>query len=279
LQILILIDFAYQVNESWVAKAYAGDETGYGDAVDRNWLIAIMVAAGVLYVASLVGIGLLFGFYASCDIGIAFIIVSMISIGGMTGLSVFRDKIVDKELQGAILPTALVSTYTIFLCWSALESNPDSNCRPSSQHTGLDFTLGSIFASITLMWSAFSVTANASHLVKGEALEKTGHDENAGVELGRPIIGNDLEQPMVGDEEIDDTPVYTNDQNWIFHLIMVTASMYMAMLLTDWSSAKGPANAGEASMWMKIVAQWLTVLLFCWTLVAPAVLRNRVFDY
>ncbi|KAJ0389442.1 hypothetical protein ATCC90586_011452 [Pythium insidiosum] len=46
--------------------------------------------------------------------------------------------------------------------------------------------------------------------------------------------------------------------------MMCLAGIYMAMVLTDWDSADGSSNG--VSMWVKIVAQWLTMLLFLWTL-------------
>lgn len=274
LQILILIDFAYQWNESWVAKAYGADDSLQVE--NRNWIIAILCTAAILIAGALTGIVLLYVFYSSCPVGTSFTTLTLLGAILMTVLSVFRDKIVDSEMQGAILPTAIVVAYSVFLTWSALESNPDSACLPSFRHKSLDMTFGTLFAAVTLMWSAFSVTSNAAHLVKGETLEKAGEGSDGG---GGPIVhAADLEEQMIdGDDASVDVPVYGHEPSWLFHLVMISASMYQAMLLTDWGTAKGPANAGEASMWMKIVAQWLTVLLFCWTMVAPAILKDREF--
>jgi len=280
LQILLLIDFAYQVNDSWVAKAYGGDKNSFDEPANKNWLIAILSTSAGLYLFCLVAVVLLFVFYATCPVGVSFTVVSLIAVVLITALALFRDQLIEREMQGAIFPTALVSAYIMFLCWSALESNPDKKCRPQNEHTTLDFVVASMFATVTLMWSAFSVTSNAAHLVKGEALEKVGEvQQTEGVELGGPVVRNDLEENMVDGDDEDDAPVYTNEQSWIFHMIMISASMYLAMLLTDWGSSKGQANAGEASMWMKIVAQWLTALLFGWTLIAPAIFKDRDFDY
>jgi len=278
LQILILIDFAYQWNESWVAKAYGGGDSL--EVQDKNWIIAILTMAGVLLASSLTGIVLLYTFYSKCPVGVSFTTLTLLGAIIMTVLSVFRDKIVHSEMQGAILPTAIVVAYSVFLAWSALGANPDSTCLPAFQHKSLDMTFGTLFATVTLMWTAFSVTSNAAHLVKGESLEKAGSNNTEAVGGGPVVSAGDLEEGMLGDDdESVDTPVYSNEPSWVFHLIMISASMYQAMLLTDWGSSKGPASAGEASMWMKIVAQWLTVILFSWTMVAPAILKDRDFDF
>ena len=75
----------------------------------------------------------------------------------------------------------------------------------------------------------------------------------------------------------DDDEDWSEDRLWLFHLILTTASMYMAMLLTNWGAsdyAKGneDGKVGLASMWVKIISQWFTMLLYVWSLIAPRVL-------
>jgi hypothetical protein len=57
------------------------------------------------------------------------------------------------------------------------------------------------------------------------------------------------------------------------------------MLLTGWAGTDGQPPATQAntgisleSMWFKIVAQWVTWLLYLWTLVAPICLPGRDFS-
>jgi hypothetical protein len=64
-----------------------------------------------------------------------------------------------------------------------------------------------------------------------------------------------------------------------------------AMLLTNWGS-RAAAEAidsngnltGSAydlsaeSMWIKFVSQWITMLLFTWSVIAPVVCKGRDFD-
>ena len=66
-------------------------------------------------------------------------------------------------------------------------------------------------------------------------------------------------------------------------MIMMIASIYMGMLLTDWGTKhniKGDINitGGQTSMWIKITSQWITMILYSWTLVARRCLSNRNFD-
>jgi len=64
LQILILIDFGYNWNEYWVARAYDGTLTEYDEASNKNWLIAILVCAVLLYIGTVVSYALIYVFYS-----------------------------------------------------------------------------------------------------------------------------------------------------------------------------------------------------------------------
>lgn len=74
---------------------------------------------------------------------------------------------------------------------------------------------------------------------------------------------------------------------WLFHLTMMFGGLYLAMLLTNWgdpatTDPKGEPTNGNpelslASMWVRIVTQWLVYLIFGWTLIAPACCPNRDF--
>ena len=75
---------------------------------------------------------------------------------------------------------------------------------------------------------------------------------------------------------------------WYYHLMMVACSMYMAMLLTDWSAQPAMVHGVPAtrfdegahhsvslgSFWVKVVSQWVCLLMYGWTLLAPYLLRD-----
>lgn len=303
LQIMVLIDFAYTWNENWVERAYKGALTAYDDASHKVWLYAVLASAFALYALSITGIALLYQFYGNCPIGISFTTETLVFILIMTIFSLFRDKIVGVE--GAILPVAVVSAYIVFLCWGALESNPDNACRPGQQTTAT-IVISCLIATITLLWTTFSVSVNAAHLVKGEDLEKpteNGADVESqssktsptttttaisdGAAVAVPKTGKTTGGPVyrtmeegAGAAGDDDSPVYSADRPWMFHIIMLCASMYLAMVLTNWGDSAGLSGedlTGSSSMWAKIVAQWVTSALFIWTLVAPCLLSGRDF--
>jgi hypothetical protein len=66
-----------------------------------------------------------------------------------------------------------------------------------------------------------------------------------------------------------------------FHLIFMLASAYVAMVFTTWNlegvSGHQSGDKGWISVWVKIVSQWVCVILYSWSMAAPAILKDREF--
>jgi len=280
LQILVLIDFAYVWNDDWVERAFPSD----GGDDNKNWLFMVLGSAFILFLVALVGIPLLFSYYGDCTVGVVFSSLTLTGIVFFTGITLFRYQIVGQE--GAILPAGVVAAYCTYLCWSALESNPHNECKPfhTSEEHPAGVIIGMIVASASLMWTVLSASSGVEDLISGT------HDPSDS-DANRPFnedSGGPLYQAVASnaegdyDEDEDDWP---EDRLWIFHLTLFTASMYMAMLLTNWGSAthaegNEDGKVGTASMWVKILSQWLTMLIYVWSLIAPAILSEyREFDF
>ncbi|KAH9261019.1 hypothetical protein BASA81_000723 [Batrachochytrium salamandrivorans] len=291
-QILILIDFAYQWNESWVNRAYEGN---LPEPTNKKWLVFVLLGALIMYlVCALGGFIVLYLFYSSCEVGMGMVTWTVVAVVIMTGISLFREQLVG--VPGAILPAGVVSAYVVFLCWSALESNSDESCRPLGEQSGVwSIVLGCLWAIVTLLWATYTVTGNAAHLVKAEPLDPPPEtaetkDVESGGKGGAPVqqnTGGPITSPTsnmrVADEEDEkkEEQMRSGEAVWPFHLIMLCASAYLAMLLTDWGAVSSGGSAvltGDASMWAKFAAQLSTILLFTWTLIAPGVLRGRDFS-
>ena len=62
---------------------------------------------------------------------------------------------------------------------------------------------------------------------------------------------------------------------------MCLASIYMGMLVTNWTSASlttGELVSDGFGFWVRLVMSWITVLLYLWTLLAPKVFPERDFN-
>ncbi|GAA5941238.1 Tms1p [Sporobolomyces koalae] len=99
---------------------------------------------------------------------------------------------------------------------------------------------------------------------------------------------------MLGTSPVNDDEKSGTRYNYSwFHVIFVLATMYVAMLLTNWNVvsratyASLPPDSDEGSpirigrshvaMWMRVVSSWVCLGLYGWSLVAPIVLEGR-FD-
>ena len=63
---------------------------------------------------------------------------------------------------------------------------------------------------------------------------------------------------------------------------MCIASIYLAMLITNWNSYSPTTTTTELrasnfGFWVRVVMSWLTALLYIWTLLAPRVFPDRDF--
>jgi len=78
----------------------------------------------------------------------------------------------------------------------------------------------------------------------------------------------------------DDELLYRAD--W-FHFVFTVASMYIAMLFSNWqvspTTSEFEIDQGWISTWIKIASKWVCELLYIWTVIAPAVLPNRDFGF
>jgi serine incorporator 1/3 len=87
------------------------------------------------------------------------------------------------------------------------------------------------------------------------------------------------------DEEHDDDPIPDNQRPYIFHLVMASAGIYLAMVTTNWGTASSAAAAATGnlelsteSMWVRIASQWVIYIIYIWSLLAPICFPNRDFS-
>jgi hypothetical protein len=63
---------------------------------------------------------------------------------------------------------------------------------------------------------------------------------------------------------------------------MALAAIYYAMLYTNWAtdseSESTRGGRGDISLAINISSEWLSFGLYLWTLFAPKIFPNRVFD-
>ena len=69
-----------------------------------------------------------------------------------------------------------------------------------------------------------------------------------------------------------------------FQALMILSAMYMSMLCTNWGDVSIFENTtsffehSNGSYWLKMSAEWITILLYLTSLVLPLLCPDREFD-
>jgi hypothetical protein len=285
LQQLVIIDMAYDWNESWVGKADAAeaDEEGSG----KKWLYAILASCAILFTVSIVSIILIIIHFTGCETNNAFIAITLV-----LGVAITLAQLTGQE--GSLLASACVFTWAVFLCYTAVTKNPDAECNPKlGEPDNISIVLGITVTMISLCWTGWSYTAEdkmtwSENSGADEPLVDSGSKKEetkvTGIVTGGDY-GTDAEEESPatadGDEAAMSDPKRLSN-SWKLNIILATIACWQSMVLTNFGeiSADGTAanpQVGRAGMWVIISSQWLALSLYLWTLVAPRLMPNREF--
>jgi len=265
IQVVILLDFAAAWNESWASKE------------SEKWLYALLAVTVACFTGSLTLIGLLYQWYrphGDCSLNIFFITFTLLGCFAFSVVSIHP-----AVKGGSLMPSAVITAYCVYLCYSALSSEPASYvCNGIADHnaqmTRSALTMGMITTLFSVVYSALRAGSNASFF-------SVVDDENQGTLLSAPAVDDsDDEEGMTRGGGSRSGPVEYNYS--FFHLIFALATMYTAMLMTGWANGamgQSEIDVGWTSVWVKILSQWTTIGLYSWTLVAPALMPDRDFGY
>lgn len=124
IQLVLLIDFAYNWADIWVGN--------YEETQSRGWFSALLVCTTAQYILSFAGIILLYAYYTrsdDCALNKFFISINLILCIAVSVFSVLP-RVQEFQPRSGLLQSAVVTLYTIYLTWSAVANNPDQQCNP-----------------------------------------------------------------------------------------------------------------------------------------------------
>ncbi|KAL6054744.1 hypothetical protein STEG23_026582 [Scotinomys teguina] len=288
IQLVLLIDFAHSWNESWVEKMEEGNS--------RCWYAALLSATALNYLLSLVAVILFFVYYThpdSCAENKAFISVNMLLCIGASVMSILP-KIQESQPRSGLLQSSVITIYTMYLTWSAMTNEPETNCNPSLLSIiGFNSTrpvpkdgqsvqwwhpqgiIGLVLFLLCVFYSSIR-TSNNSQVNK---LTLTS-DESTLIEDGNARSDGSLDDGDDVHRAVDNERDGVTYSYSFFHFMLFLASLYIMMTLTNWYRYE-PSREMKSqwtAVWVKISSSWLGIVLYVWTLVAPLVLTNRDFD-
>jgi len=274
---ILLIDFGYSWNDSWLQK--------YADSEESSCMACLFFGTTVVLLA---GIGLIVAYTFvwftdgdDCGTEMAIAVVSVILAVIAIGLS-----IAGLSENGSLLTSTFIGLYGTFLAWSGLANRP-GECNTISGDpatTSMQIVGGILFLVICLIYISFS-HQTTEHTEKSGLASVTAplKDDNSEETSSAPKQNQgDYKKHENFREEYEDDPEY-NKNITVFHLVMMVIVIYMAMVITNWgypvrSEGEEVAAGSDTVFWVKISAQWVTYILFFWTLIAPSVCSGRDFE-
>uniref|UniRef100_A0A7S3Q122 Uncharacterized protein n=2 Tax=Chaetoceros debilis TaxID=122233 RepID=A0A7S3Q122_9STRA len=301
IQQIILIDMAYNWNESWVEQSNICESREWGSG--KKWLNAIIISAVSLYIGSLTGIIFLYKYFigeegVSCGGNITVITFTLIGILAMTVAQLTGE-------DGSLLTTAVISAYSTYLAYSTVSKNPNSVCNPTLGNEDIwGIVVGLTLTMISLAWTGWSWTATERLTEGGVEVTRSLTPVNP----ARPDAASlNLDVPFIEDEDRPTTGLVMGNPNmnsaneeeqfnnrhgsslWKLNVVLVLISCWVAASLTGWGTISGgigeggehtAANplVGRFNMVMICLSQTLAVGLYLWTLLAPRYFPDRDFS-
>ncbi|KAH8304012.1 hypothetical protein KR018_003317 [Drosophila ironensis] len=287
IQLVIIVDFAHSLAQNWIESAENS----------RGYYYLLAGFSLVAYILSLTGITLLYIYFTTstaCGINKFFISTNLILCLAISVISILP-AVQERLPYSGLLQSSLVTLYTVYLTWSAVANNPQKECNPGmfgmiegfgnsttttvappSNHSRVTFEttniIGLVVWLLCILYNCISSAVEVS---------KITHDNSE-----KRVLTEALSETEVGLDEKGKSSHDTESEgvtySWsMFHIVLVCASLYVMMTLTNWYQPHSDIklfNGNEASMWVKIVSSWLGVFIYGWSLAAPIVLTNRDFS-
>ncbi|CAL5400323.1 unnamed protein product [Camellia sinensis] len=195
--------------------------------------IQVMLLATTAYVLCIMGIISMYIWYApdsSCLLNIFFITWTLVLLQLMTSVSLHP------KVNAGFLTPGLMGLYVVFLCWSAIRSEPpEEKCikKVGAAAKG-DWSL--VVGVLAIVIATFS-TGIDSQCFQVQFKKKERESE-------------------------EDVPYGFG----FFHFVFATGAMYFAMLLIGWNThhtmKRWTIDVGWTSTWVRIVNEWLAVCLY-----------------
>lgn len=286
IQLVLVVDFAHRWAESWVEK--------YEETNSKSWYCALVFFTLLHYALCITTVVLFYVYYTTSD-GCAlhkFFISFNLILCFVVSAAAIMPKVQEHQPRSGLLQASVVSLYTLYLTWSAMSNQPDTNCKPnfSSVINGgspsdpgqkptfdAESIVGLIIWFCCVLYSSIRTASNGQteRLIGSDkvlAKDETGSSGSAGGDLQEVESGG-----KVWDNEADGVAY-----SWsFFHLMFALATLYVMMTLTNWykpTSDLSTLSSNEASVWVKIISSWICLALYFWSLVAPILLPDRDFN-
>jgi len=291
MQQFVIIDLAFNWNESWVAKADQCEQEEAGSG--KKWLAAILVSCFILFGGAIIGLVFLFLYFTGCTTNNVFISLTLVFCIVLTLAQLSGE-------EGSLLSSACVCAWAVFLLHSAVSKNPDATCNPMlGEINATSIALGLGVTLLSMAWTGWSYTAEEKVAFAqrksdedvpalSEQKEEKSHERKVGGHVTGTGVGTDeategdYVQASSDDEAAHNDPKLLSN-SWQLNLLLIFVTCWSAMVLTQWGQVTSDGtlanpSAGHVGMWMVIASQWIALTLYTWTLIASRLFPGRDFS-
>ena len=246
---------------------------------DNMWVYGLVGLSGVIYIISFVSIVFMY-IHFDCEASSIIISLTLVLTLVATVIQLFGTS------NGSLLTSAILTGYSVFLCFSAISLNPDQDCNPTIGGSSQTLTriLGTIFVLVSLSWTT-RTTVN-----KAKELSEQGGN---GPPSANPMLDKDEEGDTGRGRTESEDPEKKERAAWSPKLrnllvevaiIFLLVSCYYSMVVTNWATEQNSSGetanktAGWVAMWLQASAQWIAIGMYIWSLVAPTLFPDRDFS-
>ncbi len=289
-QVLVTISFAHIINLNLVDSMDSVEEKG-GSACKYKFCLLFLT----FVFFGLTVFWIIISFINHYQRWYNFVIIGVTILFGVAFTILSISNIVTRK---RLLTSIYMLSFTTFLCWSALESQPKIQEEGSGSGSGgsgsesqtkselsinfLDIAIGLLYLFLSLCFLGFYIKKNPQN-----------RDNNPDSEEQKVLNSNPLieEETKKSDVELVEKDIKLEEEEEgvtaayiFFQVFMVFMSVYYCMLLTNWNvidaSSKTIAYTRTwTSFWIKLVTMILANLLYIWVLIAPKIFPNREFVF
>jgi len=283
-QLILLVDFAHSWAENWISKHEEAEVEE-----DNRWWYFMLGASIVMFLG---GVGLTLTMYIlfnNCGLNVAFVTINILLCILISAGSI-HPKVQEANPSSGLLQPALVSLYSTYLIFSAIQSE-DDGCNSLRSVTGASNTallIGALFTICAVCYATFRASTKIVSIGSIDS-EKTSllSDQETGETSTEEHKEGHKEKHHKDDEEEEDhvDPDDPAPYNYCtYHIVYALGAMYISMLMTDWQTVYNPGessnslptvDSGLAAVWVKVVSSWICLCLYIWTLAGPIFFPDR----
>ncbi|XP_065663305.1 probable serine incorporator [Hydra vulgaris] len=283
LQLVLLVDFAHSWNGAWVEKMEESDS--------KFWFFALVSSTFLMYAVSLAGIICMFIFFTNSPTSKCgtekFVVSFQLVMSCVISFIALTPAVQNRQPQSGLLQAAAISLYTTYLAWSALSYSTTCNKLIAVSKTDFEPDVDAqsvIGVVITFFLVIFNCVRTSSSSQIGKLGLKYGSSEEKNV-LDIPEDANSsrsMGDKNKGQHVYDDEDSVVAYSYSFFHLMMMLATLYLMMTITNWYkpsvSNLNKLSNSDAAFWVKISSSWVCFGIYLWTLCAPVIFPDRDFS-